>query len=293
MKTGWLVVNGYLESEKFDEIYRWLIEAAEKRNCFLRKIANDQLISVLQTSNGKTNWKAKPDFVLFWDKDIRLAKLLEAEGFKVFNSADAIETCDDKALTFIKLKNTDIEMPKTFSAPLTFDKEYKDYTFVLQIEGSLGYPFIIKENKGSFGEQVYLVKNYYEAVEKIKKIGHCNFIMQEFVESSKGRDIRIQVVGDKVITAMERVNENEFRANITNGGKMKKYDPDDKQCEMALKVCRYLKLDFAGVDIMFGKNNEPILCEVNSNAHFKNIYDCTNVNAAEHIIDYILKKVEE
>ena len=293
MKTGWLIVNGYLESEKFDEIYRWLIDAAEKRNCLLRKIANDQLVSVLQASNGKTNWKAKPDFVLFWDKDVRLAKLLEAEHFKVFNSADGIETCDDKALTFIKLKNTDIKMPKTFSAPLTFDKEYKDYTFVLQVEGSLGYPFVIKENKGSFGEQVYLVKNYYDAVEKIKKIGHCNFIMQEFVESSKGRDIRIQVVGDKVITAMERVNENDFRANITNGGKMKKYEPDDKQCEMALKVCKYLKLDFAGVDIMFGKNNEPVLCEVNSNAHFKNIYDCTNINAAEHIIDHILKKVEE
>ena len=33
MKTGWLIVNGYLESEKFDEIYNWLIEAAEKRDC--------------------------------------------------------------------------------------------------------------------------------------------------------------------------------------------------------------------------------------------------------------------
>ena len=289
MKTGWIVVNGYLEIEKFDEIYNWLMEAAKKRDCVLKKIANDQLDSILPISSGKTNWRTVPDFVLFWDKDVRLAKLLEAEGFPVFNSAEAIEICDDKALTFIQLKNANIKMPKTFCSPMTFDNAYKDYTFVLQVEGSLGYPFVIKENKGSFGEQVYLVKNYYDAVEKIKSIGHCDFIMQEYIESSKGRDIRIHVVGDKIVTAMERINENDFRANITNGGKMKKYTPTEEQSNMALQVCRELKLDFAGVDIMFGKEGEPIFCEVNSNAHFKNIYDCTGVNVAEYILEYILE----
>lgn len=293
MKQGWMVVNGYLNSEKFEEIYGWLIEAAKRQGVALRKIPNDQLVSILQTSNGKTDWRVKPDFVLFWDKDVRLARLLEAEGFKVFNSADAIEICDDKALTFINLKNTDINMPKTFSAPMTFDKEYKDYTFVLQVEGSLGYPFVIKENKGSFGEQVYLVNDYHDAVEKIKTIGHCDFIMQEFVESSKGKDVRIHVVGDKVVTAMERINEKDFRANITNGGKMRKYEPTKEQQEMALNVCKYLNLDFAGVDIMLGKEGTPILCEVNSNAHFKNIYDCTGVNVADYIMEYILKKIGE
>jgi RimK family alpha-L-glutamate ligase len=293
MKNGWLVVNGYLKSEKFEEIYSWLIEAAEKKNCTLRKISNDQLISILQVSNGKTDWRTEPDFVLFWDKDVRLARLLEAEGFPVFNSADAIEICDDKALTFMNLKNTDIKLPKTFSAPMTFDKEYKDYTFVLQVGSILGYPFIIKENKGSFGEQVYLIKDYSDAVEKIKSIGNCDFIMQEFVESSKGKDVRIHVVGNEIVTAMERTNDNDFRANITNGGTMKKYEPTKEQKEMALKVCRELKLDFAGVDIMYGKEGEPILCEVNSNAHFKNIYDCTGVNVADFILEYILEKIEE
>ena len=74
---------------------------------------------------------------------------------------------------------------------------------------------IIKENKGSFGEQVYLVENYYDAVEKIKSIGHDEFIMQEYIESSKGRDVRIHVVGDQIVTAMERRNDNDFRANVT------------------------------------------------------------------------------
>ena len=93
--------------------------------------------------------------------------------------------------------------------------------------------------------------------------------------------------------SMERVNENDFRANITNGGKMKKYTPTKEQAQMAIDVCRELNLDFAGVDIMFGKEGEPVLCEVNSNAHFKNIYDCTGVNVAESILDYIVKSIKD
>ena len=292
MLTGWLVVNGYLKSEKFDEIYQWLMDAAKRRDCTLRKIENDQLDSILSISSGKTNWKEKPDFVIFWDKDVKLAQLLEAEGFLLFNNAKAIEICDDKALTFIKLKNTNIKMPKTFMAPLTFASEYPDYTFLLQVQETLGYPFVIKQNKGSFGEQVYKVEQYSEALEIVKKIGHSEFIMQEYIESSKGRDVRLQVVGERVITAMMRSNENDFRANITNGGTMQKYEPTEEQTQMALRVCRELGLDFAGVDIMFGREGEPILCEVNSNAHFKNIFDCTQVNAADAIIDHILTRVQ-
>ena len=54
---------------------------------------------------------------------------------------------------------------------------------------------------------------------------------------------------------------------------------------------RPLGLDFAGVDILFGEEEEPILCEVNSNAHFKNIYDCTGINVADAIISYILEQL--
>lgn len=291
MKQGWLIVNGYLESEKFDEIYSWLIDAAEKNDCKLRKLTNDQVLSALPVNPGDTDWKSKPDFIIFWDKDVRLAYMLEEEGFEVFNSADAIEICDDKARTYIELQGLDVATPKTFVAPLTFDDKYSDYTFLMQVEQHLGYPMVIKETKGSFGEQVYLANNFEEAKECIDKIGNSDFIMQEYIESSKGRDIRLQVVGDKVVTAMERTNENDFRANVTNGGEMKPYTPTKKQEKMALEVCEQLGVDFAGVDILFGKN-EDLLCEVNSNAHFKNIYDCTGVNVAEAIIEHILKEID-
>ncbi len=290
MKTAWLIVNGYMSSQKFDEIYMWLIRAAKKKGIALKKLPNDQLASIFPLGGGRTFREEKPDFVLFWDKDVKLARILEAEGFAVFNCADAIEVCDDKALTYLRLKNTSIKMPKTFAAPMTFEKSYQDFNFLLKVQETLGYPMILKENKGSFGEQVYLVNNYREAVQKIKEIGHHEFVMQEFIEHSRGRDVRIHVVGDQIVTAMKRTNLKDFRANITNGGTMEPWEPTKEQQQMAIEVCRKLRLDFAGVDLLFGNDEEPLLCEVNSNAHFKNIYDCTGVNVADAIIGHLMKK---
>ena len=83
----------------------------------------------------------------------------------------------------------------------------------------------------------------------------------------------------------------DFRANLTLGGKMEPYTPDASQVELALKAAKALSLDFCGVDLLFGDREEPILCEVNSNAHFKNIFDCTGVNAAIPIMEHILEKI--
>ena len=119
-------------------------------------------------------------------------------------------------------------------------------------------------------------------------------MFQEFIAESAGRDIRLQVVGDRVIAAMLRFSETgDFRAGITSGGSMKPYEPTEEQKKLAVLVCKTLGLDFAGVDFLFGKNGEPILCEVNSNAHFKNLYDCTGVDAATEIMAYISKKLED
>ena len=76
---------------------------------------------------------------------------------------------------------------------------------------------VIKEAYGSFGEQVYLANSLEEANKIIDQIGYKDFLMQEYIATSKGRDIRINVVGDKAIVSMLRENKNDFRSNISNG----------------------------------------------------------------------------
>ena len=115
--------------------------------------------------------------------------------------------------------------------------------------------------------------------------------MQKFIASSRGRDLRINVVGGMVIATMYRYNDNDFRSNISNGGSMKPYEPTSEQKDVAIKAARVLGLDFAGVDVMFGENGMPIVCEVNSNPHFKSTMECTGINMAEHIMQHIAESL--
>lgn len=293
--TGWLIVNGFLHSNKFDEISQWLIRAAVKENLHMELKTNDEiLVSVSGTIELLEGKGKKPDFVLFWDKDIRLAEALEFLKIPVFNNAKAIEVCDDKSRMHLALANGGIPTPKTIIAPMTYKNiGYNNFDFLDMVIEEIGLPMVVKECFGSFGQQVYLCNYKQQLLELVESKGGIPLLFQEFIQSSFGKDLRLQVVGDEVAACMYRYSENgDFRANITNGGKMKKYHPSKEQMDMAVKCCKVLGLDFAGVDLLFGNNGEPIVCEVNSNGHFKNIYDCTQVNIADAILVYIKEKLK-
>ena len=118
------------------------------------------------------------------------------------------------------------------------------------------------------------------------------FLLQEFAAGSAGCDLRINVVGERVCATILRRNENDFRSNVSGGANMEPYTPSEVQVRIAIDAARALGLDFAGVDVLFGADGEPLICEVNSNPHFKNTLDCTGVNLAEHIMAHIKSKIE-
>lgn len=269
--TGFLVVNHYLSGEKYSSLHSHLKKTAEKMNISLRLKTNEQMLFESE----------RPDFVLFWDKDVNLAKSLENKGVPVFNSARSIALCDDKAKTYLALENK-LKQPKTIIAPLSFfEVDYGE--FVKNAGEVLGFPLVIKNCCGSFGEQVHLCRNMNEV---LKYVTREPFLLQEYIECG-GEDVRIEVVGNRVVAAMKRKNEHDFRSNITNGGTAEKYNPTDKECEIALTACRELGLTFGGVDIMSGDT----LCEVNSNAHIMNIMHSSGVDVAPLIFEEILRKI--
>ena len=282
--NAWIVVNGFVESAKFCELYGFLERAAKKRGIELEIKTSDSLTGIV----GERICEAPLDLVLFWDKDIHLAHRLEAEGVRLYNCARAIEICDSKALTALALAGK-VKTPRTIIAPKTFEGlGYTKCEFVENATRVLGLPMIIKEAYGSFGAQVYLAKTLDEAKDIVSSLGYKEFIMQEFIKESKGRDVRVNVVGSRVVSAMERYNENDFRSNITKGGSMRKIAITKDIEDAAIKAAEAIGLDFAGVDILFG-NDSPIVCEVNSNPHFKSSLECTGIDMSEEIMDYIMR----
>lgn len=284
--NGALVVNQFLSTEKFRDIYARLEGAFSEREVLLSLCTNSGLSHALgeEIPFGET-----PDFVLFWDKDISLAREIEEAGIPMFNSADAIEACDDKAKMHLALRG--LPMPKTIIAPMTFPNiGYTDTDFLTSVAKTLGFPLVVKECFGSFGAQVYLARDMDELVGIVHEHERVPLLFQEFIQSSYGRDIRINVVGHRVCAAMLRENKfGDFRSNVTLGGSTLPYSPSDAECELAIAASQRLGLDFAGIDILFGEDG-PLLCEVNSNAHFKSTFECTGVDLADLIAEHIINK---
>lgn len=291
----WIIVNGYLQHEKFSSLALFIQEAAERKGISASLIRNSELIPVIE--NGipllKGQYDKLPDFVLFMDKDIHLARHLELLSIKVYNSSTAIDICDSKAKTHQALAGHGIPMPKTIFPPFTYEGiDRKNLDAFRKIGNELGYPLVVKEAYGSFGEQVYLILSEDEFLKTVKSLGHKPFIIQEFIEHSKGRDIRVNVVGNQVIASMQRKSDHDFRANMTAGGKSLPYTPTKEESDLAIRCASILGVDFAGVDLLFGEEG-PLLCEVNSNSHLLNIYECTGINVADSMFDYVLAAFEK
>ena len=284
--TGWLIVNSFMDSDKFINLYEMLCHAFKKHQISLDiKRASDISLEV------GASIKEKPDFAIFWDKDIYLAERLESQDIRLFNSAKAVELCDNKILMYQELVKHDIRIPKTFIAPKTFEGlGYTKRDFLAKVIKEVGYPLIIKEAYGSFGEQVYLSNDLETANQIIDCIGYKDFLMQEFIKESEGKDIRVNVVGDKAIVSMLRENKNDFRSNISNGGTGSLFEPKQEYIDLAIRAAKALGLDFAGVDVLFGKDG-PIICEVNSNPQFASTLKATGINLADFIADYIVKQL--
>ena len=92
---GLLVVNGFIKSQKFLQLYTFFENGAKKLGIQLQRTTTDALCCKSDGQLAEIN----VDFILFWDKDVFLAYRLENAGHKVFNGAKAIALCDSKILT--------------------------------------------------------------------------------------------------------------------------------------------------------------------------------------------------
>lgn len=294
--TGWMIYNDSLPGNKFIDFAQWLEKAATQRGSNVKVMSNSELLSFL--SQGELSVLAEeqpialPDFVVFTDKDIYLAKQLELLGISVFNSSEAIRISDDKILTYQQLATAKLPIPKTIIYPKTFTSQQLKHGVMQAAIHRLGFPMIVKEAFGSFGEQVYLIHNKADLIQQIKHLATKPFVLQAFISTSYGKDLRLHVVGNKVVAAMKRQSAHDFRANITAGGTMQAYEPSEEEQKLAILATQSIGADFAGVDLLIGENDSPIICEINSNAHIRNLFDATGINVATFIIDYIFKKIE-
>ena len=288
--NGIIIVNQTIGHNQY-KIDR-LLEESKRMNVQLDVFVNNGTLSVIKNSEVTINLP-KADFVLYFDKDIYLARLLEKAGYRLFNRADFIKLCDDKMLTFIACANRGIRMPKTMSGPLVYtDLQESNLSFLDKVIEELGFPMVVKKVYGSLGEGVYLVKGKEELVSLYKEIARNPIIFQQYIKSSFGQSIRVLVINGKVFGSFVRKNNYDFRSNYGDEASSKKLENPAKYEEFAQMIADKLQIEYAGIDLLVLDDGNPVLCEINSNAFFEEFEKVTGLNVAKAILEMVLDKVK-
>ena len=209
-----------------------------------------------------------------------LERILLANGaVSIINQSETAIT-RSKALTIQRLDRAGIRVPRT---EIIFDKTDKE-----DILKRFSYPFIIKPDNGFGGEGVALIQNEQELDDYLaKRMPKVLYNVQEFISTSKGRDVRVVMLGGEFLFSKMRVaaDENEFRSNIHQGGELRDYEIDERTLELCRKIAALFDLPVVGIDLMFTEG-DFIPVEVNS---FPGMYP----NEMESVVKYLMKEFRQ
>ncbi|UCC18899.1 MAG: RimK family alpha-L-glutamate ligase [Promethearchaeota archaeon] len=215
---------------------------------------------------------------IFFRLDILRA--IEEYNIKLINSRESLEIASDKFLTSVFLENHNIPTPRTIIC--------EDPHKALDAFEELGGDCVLKPLYGSKGIGITRLNDKAFAENVIYSLAQLNqvFYLQKFIEHYN-RDIRILILGDRVVSGMYRVS-NSWKTNIYAGAKAEPIEITEEIEKLSIKAAKITKTEIAGVDILETENGFTVL-EVNSIPGFTALQEVTDVNIAEEIIDYFLK----
>jgi len=206
--------------------------------------------------------------------------------YTTLSSLALVRSRDNLRATQVLAKN-DIGIPKT-----VFAKQPRDVQNLIKTVG--GPPLIVKLLEGTQGLGVVLAETKTAAKSVIEAFYglNANILVQEFIKEAGGSDIRVIVVGGKVIAAYKRQGqEGEFRSNLHRGGEGVKVTLTSKEKKTAIAATKALGLNIAGVDMLRSERG-PLVLEVNSSPGFEGVERVTGVDVADQIIAFVEKQIE-
>ncbi|HJL40697.1 MAG TPA: RimK family alpha-L-glutamate ligase, partial [Myxococcales bacterium LLY-WYZ-16_1] len=133
-----------------------------------------------------------------------VVRQFEQMGVFSLNSSLGISIARDKLRSIQALSSHHVGIPKT-----AFVRHKKDLRPAIEAVG--GAPVVIKLLEGTQGIGVMLADSVKTAEAIIETLHSAkqNVLIQNFVEESKGRDVRAFVVGGRVVAAMRRTAQGE------------------------------------------------------------------------------------
>ena len=283
-----------LEPNNYSNLH--IIQAAEKNGHFCEILNTKRCYLNIESDNPEVHYDGKilPHYDVIIPRighsitryGMAVVRQFEAMGTFCLNSSASIGTSRDKLAAHQALALNRIPMPDT-----AFANSPRDTQSLIDLIA--GAPIVVKLLESSQGKGVILAETKKAATSVISAFQKLQapFIVQDFVKDSNGSDLRLFVIGDKVIASMLRsASENDFRSNLHLGGTATKIKITQEERKIAKCAVRAMGLSIAGVDILRSSDGPKVL-EVNSSPGLMGIETVNNMDIASKIVDYAEKRL--
>ncbi len=201
--------------------------------------------------------------------------LLADAGLPVINPPRAIERTVDKHWTSRLLRQAGVPTPRTVAA--------ENVAEALQAFHDLGRDVLVKPLLGSGGRGIFRVTDEDLAHTTLRalELQRAVFYVQEFVPHGHS-DLRFLVVGDRVVAAARRLGQG-WKTNVAAGARAEPHRPLPEEEEMALRACRAVGADYAGVDLIEAEDGRRLAVEVNGIPGWSALQRTTSTDLAAEI----------
>ena len=213
-----------------------------------------------------------PDLVINRSRSLRAAYFFEERGVRVSNPLDITKLGNDKAYAYSVMKEKGIPQMKTSLYP-----------------GETAFPCVVKTVDGHGGSEVFLARSAAELESITESMKGRKLLFQEMCDTP-GRDLRIYIVGNRIIAGMMRSSASDFRSNYSLGGKAERHELTDEEERLALGIMEGLTIDHAAIDLIYHKGR-PVFNELEDAAGSRMLYANTDIDIVKLYVEHLMRTI--
>jgi ribosomal protein S6--L-glutamate ligase len=209
-----------------------------------------------------------------------------ASGIRVVNPPRSLEAAVDKYLACCRLEAAGLPVPATAAC--------ENWEDALEAFETLGGDVVVKPVFGSEGKGITRITDSdvaYRVFRTLERLGSVLYL-QQFIPH-KGSDLRALVLGDRILAAMKRRHDSDWRTNIARGARGEPVELPGPQAELALRAARAIGAHIAGVDLLPGRDGRTYLLEVNAVPGWRTLAQVTDVDVADAVLRYLHDPLQE
>lgn len=227
-----------------------------KRNRF----SIEKFIQNLDVKLVDESFRGDADFVINRTNDYKIAEYYESRGIRVFNPSSLSKIANDKQKCYEFMKENGIEI-----MPINYK----------------GVPAVKKKIDGHGGIDVYML----DKAEPFED----GYVYQKPCDTL-GRDVRVWLIGGKIIASILRSSDTDFRSNFCLGGKASEYTLTDDDRALVYKIADLLDYDYIGIDFIFN-NGRLVFNEIEDTVGARMVYSLTDIDIISLYCDYIKEEL--